>query len=98
MQDCFMQQVLALANLIIILDEANNQKRHFQQMILVLAGSSHGFYGRCKHGSLEIVIDMTQEMWNRAIFSGRLLAEITIYFAEIGYLEGFGRKTITAVN
>ena len=98
MQDCFMQQVLALANLIIILDEANNQKRHFQQMILVLAGSSHGFYGRCKHGSLEIVIDMTQEMWNRAIFSGRLLAEITIYFAEIGHLEGFGRKTITTVN
>ena len=50
--------VLTLANLIITLNEANNQKEHFQQMILVLARSSLRCHGRCKHGSLVIVIDM----------------------------------------
>ncbi len=37
MQDCFTQQVLVLANPIIILNEANNQKEYFQQMIPDLA-------------------------------------------------------------
>ena len=94
MQDYIMQQVLVLTNEIILLNEANNRKEHFQQMILVLAESSHRCHGRCKHGSLEIVIDMTQEMWNRAIFPGKLFAKITIYSLKLDISKGLEEEPL----